>query len=76
MNSIKIILFWIAYFIIFWTLWNINTILFTVCIIIFIIIKVFNINIMCKLFGHIESNKPVHGIIRCKRCNHPIYRIK
>lgn len=75
-NSLRLILTWIAYIIIFWTLYNINVILFTFCLAMFITLKVFKINIMCRLFGHIESTKPKHGIIRCKRCNHPIYRIK
>ena len=75
-GAFKLALIWLAYIIIFWTLWNISVILFTICITTFIIIKVFKINIMCRLFGHIESDKPKHGIIRCKRCNYPIYRIK
>lgn len=81
-NNIKIkqtfiyLLIWLAYIIIFWTLWNINTILFMVFIVIFITIKVFKINIICELFGHLASDKPIHGIIRCKRCGYPIYRIK
>jgi len=66
----------LAYIIIFWTLWEINVTLFSVCITVFIMSKIFNINIVCKLFGHIESNKPKHGIIRCKRCNYPLFRVK
>lgn len=76
MKTVIKLLYWIAIIIIFWTVWNINIILFTICITVFIAIRIFNINIMCKLFGHVESNKSTHGIIRCKRCNYPIYRIK
>jgi hypothetical protein len=72
----KLSLIWLAYIITFFTLWKINVILFSVCLIIFITIKIININIMCELFGHIASDKPENGIIRCKRCNYPIYRIK
>ena len=74
-GAFKYSLVWLAYIIIFWILWNVNIILFTICITTFVITKIFKINIMCKLFGHIESDKPKHGIIRCKRCGHPIYRI-
>ena len=76
MESFKLALTWLVYIIIFWTLWNINVILFTICITAFITTKVFKINIICKLFGHLESDKPIHGTIRCKRCGYPIYRIK
>jgi hypothetical protein len=36
----------------------------------------FKHNLFCRLFGHYASNKPIHGIIRCKRCGYPIYRVK
>ena len=74
-ETFRLSLIWLAYGIVFWTLWNVNVILFTICITAFIVIKVFKVNIMCRLFGHIESDRPIHGIIRCKRCGYPMYRI-
>lgn len=75
METFKLALMWLAYIIIFWTLYNINVILFTMCIAAFVVIKVFKVNIMCRLFGHIESDKPIHGVVRCNRCGYPMYRI-
>lgn len=75
-NISKIILNIIAYSIIFYTLYNINIILFSIISFFFIANKVFNLRIMCRLFGCIPSDKQNGGIIRCKRCGYPLFRIK
>ena len=74
-TTIKL-LYWIAIIIIFWTVWMISVVMFIVLASLFVTIKLLKTNILCKLFGHIQSGKPKHGIVRCKRCNYPIYRIK
>ena len=76
MESFRLALIWLAYIIIFWTLWNVSVVLFAFCLSLFITIKIFKINVLCRFFGHLESDKPKHNIIRCKRCNYPIRRIK
>lgn len=66
----------LAYVIIFYTLWNIYMPLFWVSLVIFISNKIFNLRIMCRLFGCIPDVKSKHNIVKCKRCNYPMYRIK
>jgi len=75
-ETFKQSLIWLAYIIIFWTLWNINVLLFSMVLFLCVANKIFNLKIMCKLFGCIPSNKHKGGIVRCKRCHYPMYRIK
>ena len=75
-KSFKLILILLAYIIIFWTLWNINIMLFSIVLFFVIINKIFNLRIMCNIFGCIPADKNRGGIVRCKRCNYPMYRIK
>lgn len=75
-ETFKLSAIWIAYVIIFFTLYNINVFLFIICLIVFILNKIFKLHLMCKIFGHIDLDKPKHGIIRCSRCDAPLYRIK
>lgn len=75
-ETFKYSLKFLAYIIIFWTLYHINVILFSLILFAMIVNKVFNLRIMCRLFGCIPSDKSKGGIVRCKRCKYPMYRIK
>jgi len=75
-ESFKQSLIWSAYIIIFWTLWSINVILFSIVLLFIVTNKIFNLRIMCNIFGCIPSDRHKGGIVRCKRCHYPMYRIK
>ena len=76
LETFKLSLKWLAYFIIFYTLYNISVIIFLLCVVILLVNKIFNLHIMCRLFGHIANDITRDNIVRCQRCNHPLYRIK
>lgn len=62
--------------IIFWTLWNLSIELFLAILFVIIFSVIPKTKIMCKFFKCTPSNKISGNIVRCSRCNAPMYRVK